>query len=80
MTHKVTFDGKAIVSTKVEYKDMVNCPINKKVLLLTIGGSTVVGEWDGKSFDYDGWHPLPKRRHGFLRRNRDREITHKEYL
>lgn len=35
-------------------------PLSAKVLLLTVGGVCIVGQWNNSGF-FIGWHPLPKR-------------------
>lgn len=53
-------NNEAITTDDIVYNYSVPPNVNKKVILLTTGGTAIVGPWkDGHGVI--GWHPLPKR-------------------
>ncbi len=62
MTHSINQDRTAAVSDITYYLNMDTCPIGVKLILLNKGNVAVIGQWDGKSTDWLGWHPLPRLR------------------
>jgi hypothetical protein len=47
------------VDKSLEFRPMISCPINSKVLLLNKAGIATTGWWDGKDTWFIGWFPLP---------------------
>jgi hypothetical protein len=60
MTHHINTDHTAVVSDFYTWQPINTCPRKLKVLLLTDGGSCVVGPYDGQSW-FTHWAPLPRR-------------------
>jgi hypothetical protein len=63
VTHKLNHDRTAAVATDVFWIPIVDCPRGVKVLLLTVHGVAIIGQFNpvqDKEF-YTHWHPLPKK-------------------
>lgn len=61
MTHKINNDRTAAVSDITYYNNMDTCPVGVKVILLNLGNTAVISQWNGKD-KWMGWHPLPRSR------------------
>ena len=63
MTHRINSAGTAAVATDVFWIPISDCPAGVKVLLLTVHGVAIVGQYAenrDRGF-YTHWHPLPKK-------------------
>lgn len=61
MNHKLNTDKTVAVALDVEWQPMSSCPRGVKVLLLGIGDSATLGNFDGKNRFWKGWFPMPKK-------------------
>ena len=58
---KLTNDRAACVSTIYKWNhDMTECPTGCQVLLLGIGNTATVSQYNPKDWYWKGWFPLPK--------------------
>jgi len=61
MTYHINSTKTAAVANEVFWEPICGCPTNVKVLLLTEGGTAIVGIYNSNAVGYTHWHPLPKR-------------------
>lgn len=59
MTVKVNPEAVA-VDRDYYYRPMDTCPTGAKVLLLNKYGVAVIGQWNGKDPQWQGWSPMPR--------------------
>jgi hypothetical protein len=73
MTWHYNTDRTAAVSDTFMWLDLKSCPWNVKVLMLTTGGTCVIGTYYGQE-GYSHWAPLPRqeRRGSVLLREHER--------
>ena len=63
MNWHINSDKSAAVSDGYFWLPIRTCPKGVKVLLLTTGGTAVLGQYSGE-VGYDYWAPLPRRHAG----------------
>ena len=55
----LNLEGNCAVADNFLWQDMNRCPTNVKCLLLTKGGTAVVGTYNQQEW-FEGWAPLPR--------------------
>ena len=57
----INSDRTAALDPAVHYYSMSTCPLNVKVILLTVGSVAVIARVSQDRDLYQGWRPLPTR-------------------